>query len=73
MKMAWVLLIFGVVLFGLGVAFGIESNRPRPFNPMSSSSGPNILGIFGFGLFILGILISIVAGIIIERDRKNKK
>jgi len=68
-KMNYVLLISGIFLFWLGFLFASEANRPTTTNIYYS--GPNILGISGFLLFIFGILICIISGILIEKEKKK--
>ena len=71
MKMYYVLLAFGIIMILLGLTTGTGNDTSLPV--ISRGSQTNILGIIGICFFFLGIIVSIVSGILIEKERRKSK
>lgn len=69
MKTYYILLAFGIFLSVFGL---IMMATPYRSSPYVLGTQLNYAGIFGFIILLGGILISIVSGILIERERKRR-
>ena len=58
-----------MILLGLTTGTGNDTRLPA----ISRGSQTNILGIIGICFFFLGIIVSIVSGILIEKERRKSK
>jgi hypothetical protein len=71
MKMYYILLAFGIIMILLGLSTtGTQSNSSTYY---FSGTRTNISGIIGICFFFLGIIVSIISGILIEKERGKSK